>query len=299
MPKRILVSLITGDNCYQKEQAAAARRAVIGSGLSVDIVYSEGLAQQQVADIYSRCLRVDDRERPDALVIETVSGDGLPGLAEKVVTRGVGWVLVNRRVDYVKQLRTAHPAVPVFCVGTDQKAVGTIQARQLRRHLPPGNGCALLITGPPDTSAAIERKEGFLEDLAPQVAGGLRINEYMGNWTKDSGRQAFLSWMRMNRATRLVPNGIVCQNDDMASGAIEAIGTLEDQQWRRALETVPCFGCDGGTLGLEMVKLRQLTGTVTVPTNTDEAINRLRSYWDASLVPVAEYLLQPTAYPQA
>jgi len=299
MSKRILVSLITGDNCYQKEQAAAARRAVVGSACSVDIVYSEGLAQQQVADIYSRCLRVDDRERPDALVIETVSGDGLPGLAEKVVARGVAWVLVNRRVDYVRQLRASHPSVPVFCVGTDQKAVGTIQARQLRKHITPGNGSALLITGPPDTSAASERKDGFLEDLAPQIASGLRINEYMGNWTKDSGRQAFMSWIRMNRATRLIPNGIVCQNDDMASGAIEAISGLEDEQWRRAFAAVPCFGCDGGTLGLEMVKLRQLTATVTIPTNTDEAINHLRSYWDAGLAPVAEYLLQPRPYPQA
>ncbi len=299
MPKRILVSLITGDNCYQKEQAGAARRAVIGSDYSVEVVYSEGLAQQQLADLYARCIRADESGRPDAVVIETVSGDGLPGLAEKIVSRGIGWALLNRRVDYVKQLRAAHPTVPVFCVGTDQKAVGTIQARQVRKHLPPTNGAVLYVTGPADTSAAIERKDGLLEELAPEISAGLRVNEYMGTWTKDSGKNAFLSWLRMNRASRIVPSGIVSQNDDMASGVAEAIRAVEDEQWRRALESVPSFGCDGCTLGLELVKLRQLTATVTVPTNTDEAIKHLRSHWDAGLAPVGEYLLQPKPYPQA
>ena len=92
-------------------------------------------------------------------MVETVTGEGLERVARNAADAGVGWVLLNRRVTYLDELRSTHPALPLSTVGTDQAEVGRIQGRQLRALLP-GGGPVLYVQGPPDTSVAQERLAG-------------------------------------------------------------------------------------------------------------------------------------------
>src|SRR5512146_705086 len=123
---RILVSLMTSDNDYQQEQAAAAQDAARHFGVDATVIYADNDAitqSQQLLDaVHSH------GEKPDAIVCHPV-GTALAQVARAAVQKGIGWVVVNREMDYLEELRQMAKA-PAFCVNVDQEEVGRIQARQ-------------------------------------------------------------------------------------------------------------------------------------------------------------------------
>ena len=66
-----------------------------------------------------------------------MGGPALPQVARAAVAAGIGWVVLNREIGYVKQLRQAFK-VPVFTVASDNLEIGRIQGRQLAALLPNG-----------------------------------------------------------------------------------------------------------------------------------------------------------------
>jgi ABC-type sugar transport system substrate-binding protein len=83
----VLVSLITEDNDYQKEQAAAAEDAARLLDANLQIVYADNDAvnqSQQLARVIQR-----PAQRPDAILVEPV-GTGMPQVAAAAAA-GIGW----------------------------------------------------------------------------------------------------------------------------------------------------------------------------------------------------------------
>ena len=70
---RVVVSLITQDNDYQVEQAAAAEDAARRLGVDVEIVYADADSIQQSQQILKFVQDVPEA-RPDGIIFEPVGG---------------------------------------------------------------------------------------------------------------------------------------------------------------------------------------------------------------------------------
>jgi len=174
-----VVSLLTQDNDYQVEQAAAAEEAARSIGVGVQIIYADNdsiLQSQQIL----KFIQGDPELHPDGIILEPVGGTGLPQVARAATDAGIGWVVLNREVGYVGELRKLC-AAPVFSVAADNQEIGRIQGQQLAALLPKG-GTVLYIQGPSDADASKLRSAGMLETKPSHV----QIKAIKAQWTEAS-----------------------------------------------------------------------------------------------------------------
>lgn len=260
---KFFISLITDDNDYQKEQAAAAVDAARRLDLTIEIVFAGNDAVTQTQQILK--VMQDTKERPAAILVEPV-GTAMNRIAQAATSAGIGWGIVNRQADYVTTLRKTSSA-PIFGVSTDQEEVGRIQGRQFAALLK-NNGAILYIEGPPTGGAGPLRKLGMLSTIPPAAD----IKVLRGDWTEHSAYRAMQSWLALGVSRQLDIRVVGCQNDAMALGARKALSelpTTESTQWL----AVPITGCDGlvGT-GQEWVRRSLLAATIVVSPNMGTAV---------------------------
>lgn len=289
--RSILVSLLAQDQEFQRLQADDARAASARAGLEAEVVFADNSAILQIQQLY-RAIHRSAEARPAAIVVETVVGEGLERVAHAAVEAGIGWVLINRRVAYLDDLRRRHPELPISAVGTDQVEVGRLQARQFRSLLASDCGLVLYLQGPADTSAAQERRQGATEGLA-----GTRVELRVldGDWTEASGERALERWLRLKTSESVRPDILGCQNDAMAVGAGRA---LEAASARPELARLPRTGCDGlPDGGRRLVDVRKLAATVITPSNTGPAIDLVARALKGAQPAPAEVMLAPASYP--
>ena len=183
-----------------------------------------------------RHVHAPEAERPRAILVQSVTGEGLERVARNAVRAGIGWIVLNRRVPYVEELRQLRPDLAIAAVTPDQEAIGRIHARQIQA-LAPGGGPVLYVQGPADTSAAQDRLRATQEALAGEPFHWKVVN---GDWSEASGERAVAGWLRLKTAEGQRPQLLVAQNDAMAVGARRA-AVAHNAEWRR----VPVIGCDG------------------------------------------------------
>src|SRR5947207_133617 len=129
----VVIALLTQDNDYQVEQAASAEDTARKLGIGVQVIYADNdsiLQSQQIL----KFVQGEAQLRPDGIILEPVGGTGLPQVARAAVQAGIAWVILNRELDYVRQLRQSCSA-PVFSLAADNQEVGHMQAQQLRKLL--------------------------------------------------------------------------------------------------------------------------------------------------------------------
>ncbi len=282
--RRVVVSLITGDQEFQVLQAQDATQTAARLGLEAEVLFADNDPRVQREQL-SRALGAS--ERPVAIVTETVAGEGIAQVASAAVDAGIAWVLVNRTVAYVDSLRRRRPELAVFMVSTDQVEIGRIQARQFRALLPLG-GSILYVQGPPDTSAARDRLAGAREGLR---GSRIEITVANGDWTEASGEQAVLAWIEASRGAAVDLVG--AQNDSMAVGARRAFLA------RTGAAGVRFTGCDGLPQGgRRLVDAGTLAATIVSPTTTGPALERVEEWLRTGTVPPRDVLIEPHSYPQ-
>lgn len=288
MSSRVVVALIAEEQEFQRLQADDARATAVRLGLEAEVIFAGNDAGLQLRQL-SRLVQLPAGERPAAIVVETVTGEGLEHVAREAVAGGVGWVLLNRQVPYVDALRQERPDLAVAMVSTDQEEVGRIQARQFRALLPRG-GTVLYVQGPPDTSVARERLRGAQQG-AP--GGNVRLAVVNGDWSEASGEAAVASWLRLGTSQDRKPDLVGCQNDAMAVGSRRALAALRPD-W----DDVRFTGCDGlPDGGRKLVDDGLLAATVVTPSNTGPALERVAAWLSTGLVPPRDVLLEPRSYP--
>ncbi|PYQ15427.1 MAG: hypothetical protein DMF79_19790 [Acidobacteria bacterium] len=184
---RLIASFLSEEQEFQVMQAADAKLAAERAGLDLEVLFAENNAVLQIQQLF-RFVHAPEAERPAAIIVETVVGEGLERVARNAARAGIGWVLLNRNVPYLEALRKDHPRLPISVVTTDQLEIGRIQGRQFRALLPKG-GSVLYLQGPPDTSAAKERLQGMQEAIAGTKIQAKVLN---GEWTEASARRR--SW---------------------------------------------------------------------------------------------------------
>jgi len=287
----VVVGLLSADQEFQRLQADDARTAAEQAGLEAQVVFAENTAVVQIQQLF-KFIHRPPAERPRAMVVETVVGEGLERVARAAAEAGIGWILLNRKVSYLDALRRQYPALPIAAVSTEQEEVGRIQARQFRALVPIGRGEVLYLQGPPDTSAAQDRLNGALDGLKGTE---LELRLLDGRWTEDSGEQAIQRWLSLKTSANLLPAIVGCQNDAMAVGAARALASCRT---RPELARVPITGCDGLLEGgRRLVDAGLLAATVVAPSNTGPAIKLLAQALATARQPPPQVMLAPESYP--
>jgi ABC-type sugar transport system substrate-binding protein len=286
MPK-LVVALLDAAQEFQQLQASDAREAAARLALEVQVDFAEGHAVVQIQQLF-KAIHAAPAERPLAIVVEPVTGEGLERVARNAVKAGIGWVLVNAEVAYLDELRAAHPELPIAIVGTDQREAGRIQGRQVRA-LAKGGGRVLCVQGPQDAAASLRRLDGLSEALGP----GYELRGINADWTEAGGQRAVGSWLRLKTAEAFRPDVVVCQNDAMAIGARQALRENRPD-WR----SLPLLGCDGlPEGGQKQVAQGLLAGTVVTPSNTGPALELVVRWLRTKQQPPREVLLAPRSHP--
>lgn len=285
----VLVSLITEDNDYQLEQAASAQAAALKLGASVRIIYANNDAVQQTQQILS--FVQEPSKRPDAILVEPV-GTGMPQVAKAAVAAGIGWVVINAGVDYIRELRQ-HALVPVFSVVSDHEEIGKIQGHQIASILG-DEGCLLYIEGPGVRDVAKIRTKGMISTKPPRVT----VKTLKGDWTQRSGYHAIESWLSLSTSRDLHVGMIACQNDDMAMGARRAFDELADIRARDAWLRLPITGCDGvPKAGQAWVAQGWLTATIVSPPLLGDALQLLATALKTGSQPPERTLIASSSFP--
>ena len=284
----VLVSLITDDNDYQLEQAASAQSAAVKLGAKVEVIYAGNDAVQQTQQILS--FIQDPSKRPDAILVEPV-GTGMPQIAKAAVASGIAWCVVNAECDYIPELRK-HALVPVYNVLSDHQEIGKIQGQQIAAIL--GDlGCVLYIEGP--SGVVAKTRTDAMKAAKPP---GVDVKTLKGNWTQRSGYQAIKSWLSLSTSRQLHVGVVVCQNDDMASGARRASEEITDMGDRDSWMRRPITGCDGvAPSGQTWVREGRLTATVISPPLLGDAMNLLAAALQSGSQPPERTLIAPSSFP--
>jgi ribose transport system substrate-binding protein len=267
---KFLVALTTRDNDYQQEQEATAQETARRLGVDVQIIDANNdsinQSQQLLQFVQSAA------GRPDAII---------------------GWVVLNREIDYdaaeLSRIRNA----PVFRITSNHKEIGRIQGKQFAALLPKG-GSVLYIEGPSHSSAAQQRTAGMNETKAANI----QIRTLKGEWTTESAQRAVQAWLRLSTSAKAQIDLIGCQNDSMALGARDIFHELANAAERARWLSLPYTGCDGLPQGgQKWVHDGLLRATVVVPANTGLAIEMLVKTLQSNLAPPEETLTEASSYP--
>lgn len=285
----VVVSLITEQNDYQREQAASAQAAAAKLGASVQIIYANNDAVHQTQQILQYIQ--EPSKRPDAIIVEPV-GTGMPQVAKAAVSAGIAWGIINARVDYLSELRQ-RALVPVFSVVSDHEQVGRIQGQQIDAILGK-EGSVLYVEGPGVGEVARLRTKGMMASKPQKVS----VKTLKGDWTQRSGYNATRSWLGLSTSRELHIKMIVCQNDDMAVGARHAFEEITDTKERDQWLALPITGCDGvPKAGQSWVRQGRLAATIFCPPLVGDAIQLLAASRIGSTQPEERTLIAPSSFP--
>jgi inositol transport system substrate-binding protein len=202
----------------------------------VNLVESDGQnsAPKQTADIEAAVV-----QKVNAIVISPLDVNALAPAIDEAVKAGIPVVTIDRRVDGVEGI-LAH-------VGADNTKG---EAQAMVAAFP--NGAKLFhLQGQPGAGPAIDRNKGVHNVLDPLKDKYQIIFEQTANFA----RAEALSVTEAGLAANGKPDAIICANDDMALGALEACVA-------RNFTDVKIYGFDALPEALVAVRDGKLAGTV-------------------------------------
>jgi ABC-type sugar transport system substrate-binding protein len=266
---KFLVSLHTQDNDFQMAQALAAKEAAHKVGVDAEIIFADNNSVNQSTQIL-KAIQNRPESRPDGIVLEPVSGTGLPQVAQAACSAGIGWAVLNRSPEYMQELQRVAKA-PFFAVSSDQAEIGRIQGKQFAALLPQG-GWILYLEGPSQSSSAQKRTTGMLQTKPSNI----QVTMLKGHWTEESAERAVLSWLKLATSHNAEISLVGAQDDSMAKGARKAFQKIANEEQRTRWLGLPFTGCDGqpGT-GQAWVSEGWLAATIYVPPLAGKAIEIL------------------------
>ena len=288
---RFLVSLHTHENDFQMAQAQSAEEMARKLGCEVEIVFAENDAVTQSTQLL-KVLQARAETRPDAILIEPVGSSALPQVAQAACAAGIGWAVLNKRPDYLADLRRSATA-PVFAVISDHSEIGRIQGKQFAALLP-GGGLVLYIKGPSQSLAARDRELGMMQTKPSNIQLALLKAE----WTEKSAARAVRSWLQLATSQASRVKLVAAQDDSMAMGARQAFKEIANEAERSHWLGLPFTGCDGqpGT-GQVWVRDKSLAATVYIPPLAGQAMEILAKAMQARTQPPEQFLTTSRSIP--
>ena len=289
MKLRVVVSL-PNDNAYQHEQGVVAKTTAQNLAIDVQVIQADQdsitQSHQLLEIIHSR-----PESRPNAFIVEPVTATGLRRVAEAAVADGIGWVISNTDVDYVKQLR-ASTRVPVFMVTQGQYEIGRLQGEQLAALLPRG-GTVLFLKGPSMSSVAAQRLEG-VETAKPQ---NVRLTTLRSEWSEEGAYKSTSAWLRLETSRAEKFDLLAGQTHELALGARKAFQDVKrPEQQRRWLE-LPFVANGISNQVKPLVDRRVLAAAVVTSVTMDLALRLLVRAIESQAQPPERSIAEMSSYP--
>jgi ABC-type sugar transport system substrate-binding protein len=175
----------------------------------------------------------------NGLVISPNDGAALAPAVQAAIDAGLVVATVDRTVVDVATL--AH-------VGADNVEGGRLQGRYLIEILPDG-GDIIELQGQPGATPAIDRHAGLDEILTAQDKINVAVSQ-----TAEFARAKAVTVLEAALASNPEPKAVVCANDDMAFGAIEALADAD--------LTIPVIGFDALPEALQAIQAGTMAATV-------------------------------------
>jgi ABC-type sugar transport system substrate-binding protein len=293
--RRLSLFLPDPGNEFVRAIAADAKEAARRHGYPLTVQTSENRAVEQIQQIFG-AIHAPEKERPDAVLVMPVTDRSLERVARAAVSNGIAWICLHRATGDLEALRREFPSVPIALVSPVQEEIGRIQGRQVLAMFPSGAGI-LYVHGRTDNQSTTQRANG-LKQIIEGTA--VRLSDSIdGNWSVVDTDRAVGRWLRLLIAHTQV-DVVVCQNDAMAVGALQALRGAARELGRPALADIPVIGCDGlPQLGRRQVDEGQLAATVTLPMPGSVAVLLVADARERGVLPPAQVWLQPQPYPAA
>ncbi|HVG49807.1 MAG TPA: substrate-binding domain-containing protein [Rubellimicrobium sp.] len=205
----------------------------------VDLIESDGQnsAPKQTADIEAALV-----QGVKAIVISPLDVNALAPAIEEAIQAGVPVVTIDRRVDGVEGI-LAH-------VGADNVKGGEAEAQAMVAAFPDG-AKIFHLQGQPGAGPAIDRNQG-VHNVLDAMADKYQI---VFEQTANFARAEALTVVEAGLAANGKPDAIICANDDMALGAVEACAA-------RGFTDVKIYGFDALPEALVAVRDGTMAGTV-------------------------------------
>ena len=223
------------------------------------------------------------------LVVNMVTS-GSPDVANEIISlaNGTPVIFFNRAIEADGEEGTVLNANANICfIGTDAPEAGHLQGKMVGEYLlanwdtvdlnGDGKISYAMFKGDEANVEAIYRTQFGVEDAdAVLTAAGKPALEYFdasnaSKYQVDQGgawsAQAALDYMNTNLSQYNEANGnmielIICNNDNMAEGAISALEAAGYNTGAEGATTIPVFGVDATDAAKELIAAGKMTGTV-------------------------------------
>lgn len=237
----LVVSLNKLSTPYSVMLKRYAERAAQKAGTTVTVLDGQGDSSKQSADLRAASIR-----GAKAIVLAPNDSRALAPAVDDLRQDGVAVIAIDRRLEGASE--------PVAFVGADNTQGGRLLGQWVVQHFPKGARVAV-ITNEPGSSTEIERSRGVHQGLAAGGSGYRIIAEQTANSSRD---QALTVTQNILTAfSSAPPDAIICLNDDMAIGALEAIRAAGLPRDR-----IKVLGFDANPEALARIRAGDMSATV-------------------------------------
>ena len=232
---KVGLSVSTLNNPFFVQLKAGAQAEAKRAGISLTVTDAQNDASQQANQIQNFT-----SQNMKSIIINPVDSDAASPSVKTANKAGIPVLAADR---------TVNKADVASLVASDNIAGGKLAAKTLAERLG-GKGKILVLQGVAGTSASRERGQGFAEGL--KAYPGIKV---VGKQPADFDRTKALDVTTNLLQAHSGVDGVFAENDEMALGAIKALGS-------KAGKSVKVVGFDGEPDGLKAVRNGTLTATV-------------------------------------
>jgi len=150
-------------------------------------------------------------QKKDAIIIVPVDTSATAPMTKNIVGKNIKAVYVNRNPGNLPD--------GAYYVGSEEIVAGRLQMEFLGEKLK-GKGNVAILMGKLDNEGALKRTAGNEEVQKNKYPGIKILDKQTGLWQRNEGLAKTEDWL--NRFGKDL-NAILCNNDDMALGAIQAL----------------------------------------------------------------------------
>lgn len=232
--KTITLAVSTLNNPFFVDLRDGAQAAADAAGATLNVVDAQNDAATQANQIADAVTK-----QSSVIVINPVDSDAAASAVGPAVNAKIPVVAVDRAVN---------GAEVASLISSDNVQGGKLAAEALGKAMG-GSGDVIVLQGVPGTSASRDRGKGFSDGVA---GAGLKVlAQQPANFDRTQGLNVATNLMQSNPGAK----GIFAENDEMALGAIQALGN-------RAGKEVKVFGFDGTADALKAIQAGTLVGTI-------------------------------------
>ncbi|MEU7580313.1 substrate-binding domain-containing protein [Streptomyces sp. NPDC041068] len=232
---KVGMSLSTLNNPFFVQMKEGAQAEAEKAGVDLTVTDAQNDASQQ-----SNQLQNFTGEGVKSIIVNPVDSD-----AAGPAVRGAN----KSDIPVIAADRGVNKAETATLVASDNVAGGKLAAKTLAEKLG-GKGKVVVLQGTPGTSASRERGQGFAEGIKAYPGIDV-VAEQPADFDRTKGLDVMTNLLQSHKGV----NGVFAENDEMALGAVKALGD-------KAGESVPVVGFDGTPDGLKAVEAGTLYASV-------------------------------------